>query len=84
MKEIRFPMSSGIAGHVASTGETTNITNAYDDPRFNKEIDLKTGFLTKTILCMPIYNAERKIIGVAQLINKTNGVSTMYIFISKH
>ena len=31
--EIRFPKSKGIAGHVATTGETLNITNAYDDPR---------------------------------------------------
>jgi len=75
-KEIRFPMTAGIAGHVASTGETTNITSAYDDSRFNQEIDRKTGFKTKTILCMPIYNSDKKIIGVAQLINKINGVFT--------
>ena len=32
----RFPKSKGVAGHVASTGETLNIVNAYDDPRFNR------------------------------------------------
>ena len=36
-------MSTGVAGHVATTGETLNIVNAYEDPRFNQEVDLKTG-----------------------------------------
>ena len=35
-KEIRMPMNRGIAGHVALSGETMNIPNAYSDPRFNR------------------------------------------------
>ncbi|EGT60420.1 hypothetical protein CAEBREN_29628 [Caenorhabditis brenneri] len=46
-KEIRFDMSKGIAGHVASTGDGLNIENAYDDERFNAEVDSKTGYTTK-------------------------------------
>ena len=42
-RELRFPMSTGVAGHVATTGETLNIVNAYEDPRFNQDVDLKTG-----------------------------------------
>ncbi len=42
-KDIRFGINVGIAGHVASTGETLNIPDAYQDDRFNKDIDLKTG-----------------------------------------
>lgn len=48
-------MDRGIAGHVASTGEGLNIEDAYEDNRFNPEIDSKTGYTTKTILCMPIF-----------------------------
>ncbi|VDM83540.1 unnamed protein product [Strongylus vulgaris] len=51
----RFSMSRGIAGHVASTGEGLNIEDAYEDSRFNPEVDSKTGYTTKTILCMPIF-----------------------------
>lgn len=54
-KEIRFPIGKGIAGFVAKTGEALNITNAYEDERFNREIDSKTGYHTQTILCMPIF-----------------------------
>ncbi len=69
-QEIRFPANSGIAGHVAQTGETINIKNAYNDPRFNKEIDKKTGYKTKTILCMPMRNLNHEIVGVFQVLNK--------------
>ncbi len=74
--EIRFPMSQGIAGKVASTGETLNIADAYAHPLFNPEIDLKTGYKTRTILCMPIKNADGETIGVTQIINKRSGVFT--------
>ncbi len=75
-QEIRFPMTHGIAGHVATTGETLNINDAYAHPLFNPEIDLKTGFKTRTILCMPIRNADGQVIGVTQMINKKKGVFT--------
>lgn len=42
------------------------------DARFNNEIDLRTGYKTHSILCMPICNYEGDVIGVAQIINKTN------------
>ena len=35
-KEIRMAVGVGIAGRVAETGETMNVTDAYTDPRFNK------------------------------------------------
>ncbi|MBQ2644669.1 GAF domain-containing protein, partial [bacterium] len=72
-KEIRFPIDKGLAGHVAVTGETVNIQNAYKDNRFNKDIDLQTGYKTSNILCMPIRNLKYEIIGVFQVINKYEG-----------
>jgi HD-GYP domain-containing protein (c-di-GMP phosphodiesterase class II) len=78
ISEIRFPVGVGIAGHVAKTGETINIKEAYEDPRFNKEVDKKTGYRTKTILCMPMINHEGKVIGVIQVLNKINGIFTDY------
>ncbi|MDD3237893.1 MAG: GAF domain-containing protein [Candidatus Gastranaerophilales bacterium] len=72
-QEIRFPMDKGLAGHVAMTGETIHIKNAYTDARFNKDIDVQTGYTTKNILCMPIRNIKYEIIGVFQVLNKYNG-----------
>lgn len=72
-KEIRLPLGQGIAGTVADTLETINIRDAYRDPRFDKEIDRKSGYHTRTILCMPMLNHEGKLIGVIQVLNKHDG-----------
>jgi HD-GYP domain-containing protein (c-di-GMP phosphodiesterase class II)/tetratricopeptide (TPR) repeat protein len=71
-EEIRFPAHLGLAGYVVKTGEILNIKDAYEDPRFNKEIDKKTGYRTRNILCMPMRNRKNEIIGVFQILNKRN------------
>ncbi len=75
-KEIRFDSSLGLAGHVATTGETVNIKEAYKDKRFNKDIDKQSGYTTKSILCMPIRNMSHQIVGVFQVLNKKDGYFT--------
>jgi len=71
--EIRLPFGKGLAGHVAQTGESIIIPDAYRDPRFNPAIDRQTGYRTRTVLCMPLKDREGRTIGVLQLLNKTNG-----------
>nr|XP_023488915.1 cAMP and cAMP-inhibited cGMP 3',5'-cyclic phosphodiesterase 10A isoform X5 [Equus caballus] len=71
-KEIRFSIEKGIAGQVARTGEVLNIPDAYADPRFNREVDLYTGYTTRNILCMPIVS-RGSVIGVVQMVNKIGG-----------
>lgn len=71
--QIRMPTNKGIAGYVATTGEILNIPDAYLDHRFNRDVDKKTGFRTQAILCMPILGQQRQVIGVLQLINKSDG-----------
>ena len=71
---IRFPVSGGLAGYVARTGEVLNIKDAYEDSRFNPAFDKETGFHTKTVLAAPVYNREGEIIGVSQAMNKKEGV----------
>ncbi len=73
MVEIRLPIGRGLAGYVAKTGETVNIADAYKDPRFNPEIDKRSGYRTRNVLCMPMRNKESKIVGVFQLLNKHEG-----------
>jgi adenylate cyclase len=72
--ELRIPADRGIVGYVASTGETLNIPDAYKDPRFDPASDKRTGYLTRTILCMPVFNSGGKLIAVTQLINKKQGI----------
>src|SRR3982750_615171 len=65
-REIRILNTSGIAGHVFTTGEPLISHEPYTDPRFNSSIDEQTGFVTKNVLCVPIRTVRREIIGVAQ------------------
>ncbi|MEX1138438.1 MAG: ATP-binding protein [Bacteroidota bacterium] len=74
MVEIRLPVGKGLAGYVAETGEIINIPDAYNDSRFNPEVDKKTGYRTNNMLCMPMRNKDGKTIGVFQLLNKKGGV----------
>jgi phosphoserine phosphatase RsbU/P len=72
-QEIRLPTNRGIAGWVAEHGESVNLEDAYTDPRFESEVDLRLGFRTKSILSLPIRNKNGETIGVLQLLNKKSG-----------
>ncbi|GMH57733.1 hypothetical protein TrST_g2349 [Triparma strigata] len=71
---ICVPLGVGIAGHVAETGDVLNIPDAYEFPKFQRDIDLKTGFRTKSVLCIPVLSSgvDKTIIGVVQGINRLN------------
>ncbi len=69
-REIRFINTTGIAGHVYSSGQAAIVDDAYTDPRFNRSIDEQTGFTTKSVLCIPIKTVKGEVIGVAQSLNK--------------
>ena len=74
--DIRINMNVGIAGFVCGSGQLLNITDAYDDVRFNIEVDKKTGYRTKSILCLPITKSNGDTVGVIQMINKLSGIFT--------
>ena len=71
--QIRLPNTEGIAGAVFTTGKTINIPYAYADLRFSPAFDKRTGYFTRSILCVPITNHSGKIIGSTQVLNKRGG-----------
>ena len=71
--EIRLPLGQGLAGQAALTGETINVPDAYADPRFDRNIDLRTGFRTMNILVVPVWGRGRRPVGVIQAQNKRDG-----------
>ena len=75
-REIRILNSSGIAGHVFRSGESVRSDNPYDDPRFNQSVDDRTGFVTRNVICVPLYAASGEIIGVIQSLNRRDGAFT--------
>jgi serine phosphatase RsbU (regulator of sigma subunit) len=67
---IRLPITKGIAGWVAREGLPVRLENAYEDARFEPEVDRRLGFHTERLLCLPIRNEDAVIVGVLQLLNK--------------
>jgi len=69
---MTFSISEGIAGHVACTGETLNIKDPYNDPRFNSRADKEKGFQTNSLICVPVFQQQR-VVAVIQAVNKRVG-----------
>ena len=70
---IHIPSGSGVAGYCFQTGQAVNLEDAYLDPRFNREVDARTGYRTKSLLSMPLFNRAGDRVGVIQLLNKKDG-----------
>ncbi|MBF0608883.1 MAG: SpoIIE family protein phosphatase [Candidatus Magnetobacterium sp. LHC-1] len=70
VREIRLPVGQGIAGDVAKHRKTVNIPDAYSDKRFNVEVDCRTGYRTRSVLCSAIVGSNKTLMGVIQVINK--------------
>ena len=68
-----MPIGQGIAGSVAASGETINIEDAYADKRFNQEVDRRTGYRTRSILCAPVVDAGGRVVAVLQILNRLDG-----------
>ncbi len=67
---ISVPCGKGIVGASIENNETIVIDNPYEDERFNQQTDKETGYITKSILCMPVTNGKGEVIGAYQAINK--------------
>ncbi len=70
LKDIRIPDSMGIAGHVFSTGRTLMLGDAYDDARFNPEIDRQSGFHTCSVIAAPLRHLSGPVLGVLQVLDR--------------
>lgn len=84
LSQLRVPAGKGIIGYVASTGERVLVNDVRKDSRFYSQIDKQSGFVTRSILCVPLRarkiqvggergDIEESIIGGAQALNKRNG-----------
>lgn len=70
VKELRMPADKGFAGDAVRTGQPILIADAYQDHRFNPEMDKQTGYTTKAMMVMPIRTNEGRVMGAFQAINK--------------
>ena len=71
---LRLPDNVGIVGECLRTGQNIVVDDAYADPRFNQDVDRKSGYRTRNLLCVPLLDGEERIVGAFEGINKnTNG-----------
>jgi len=70
---LRFDAGLGVVGHAVTTGQTVNVTDAYNDPRFYSVIDDRSGYRTQTLLAVPMRNHSGAIAGAFEVLNKRNG-----------
>ncbi|KAJ8600775.1 hypothetical protein CTAYLR_006120 [Chrysophaeum taylorii] len=82
IRPIRVPKTAGICGHAFTEGRLLNVPNAYDVPYFNSKVDKDTGYVTRSVLALPlarpdeaeVHSSEKEtssgFIGVVQVINK--------------
>ncbi len=75
MPPVRLKLGQGVGGWVAKTGRAVNLPDAYADPRFHQDVDAASGFVTRSILCVPLV-VEGKVIGILEAMNKRSGAFT--------
>ncbi|MCA9064531.1 MAG: sigma-54-dependent Fis family transcriptional regulator [Planctomycetaceae bacterium] len=70
---LRLPAHEGLVGETIRTGRSINVEDAYDDSRFNQEVDRRSGYRTKTLICVPLSDGRGRTIGAFQAINRNDG-----------
>ena len=69
---LRLPAGEGIVGETLRTGKSISVDDAYDDPRFNQEVDRKYGYRTRNLICVPLRDAQNTIVGAFEGINQND------------
>ena len=72
MDTIELPIGSGIVGSAVGKGKKVIIDDVYKDKRFHQDVDLQTGYVTKSMMVIPMFDKSNEVIGAIQVINKQN------------
>src|SRR5688500_16008954 len=72
---IRLPAGAGIVGAAFRAAELLHVPKPYADPRFNRDVDRRTGFLTRNLVAAPMFDLTGRPVGVIQAINKAGDPS---------
>ena len=75
VEKIVIPSDMGIVGQTIRLRKPIIENDAYDNANFLSDIDMQTGYYTQNILTAPIFNSQREIVGVLELLNKADGFS---------
>ncbi|MEE2719883.1 MAG: protein kinase [Planctomycetota bacterium] len=70
---IRMPADRGLAGAALTDDDIIRVDDAYQDDRFNRDIDTRTGYRTRSVIAFPLHADDGRRIGVAQVLNQRDG-----------
>lgn len=73
MAPVRVPAGSGLVGSCARQRQIINVPDCYADPRFNRDLDRRSGFHTRCMLTLPLIDHQDVLVGVMQVLNKADG-----------
>jgi GAF domain-containing protein len=79
---IRVPSGHGLAGACAAKNEIILVNDAPNDPRLSPDSDEKTGYETRSVICMPMRGSSGRVIGAFRTINKNGGFSAEDVVLS--
>ena len=74
IRHVRIPVDRGLVGAAAQAGRLVNTPDCYADPRFDKSVDIASGFRTRCSLALPLIDHLGTLVGVMQVLNKRGGV----------
>ena len=77
MNTIMIPLTTGLVGAAFRSGQVLNIADAYADDRFNRTVDQKTEYRTKSVLCFPVV-LKGQVVGIVQCINKVSPSNSVF------
>ncbi|APZ91473.1 sigma-54 interaction domain-containing protein [Fuerstiella marisgermanici] len=69
---LRLPAGEGIVGETLRTGQAIVVDEAYEDPRFNQEVDQRSGYRTRNLICVPLRDADGDVVGAFEGINRND------------
>jgi len=70
LKKVRVEEGEGIAGWVSLHGQPVVVEDVRTDPRFSSRIDEILGFVTQSVVCVPLLNGNNQVVGVIELVNR--------------
>ena len=74
IRHVRIPVGRGLVGAAARAGRVVNTPDCYADERFDRSVDVQSGFHTRCSLALPLIDHQGTMVGVMQVLNKRGGV----------
>jgi sigma-B regulation protein RsbU (phosphoserine phosphatase) len=72
-KEIRVPEGAGLVGACIAANKPLVVNDVHADPRFFQKVDTTSGYVTRSVLALPLHGSSGRVIGVLQVLNKPGG-----------